>query len=538
MIFTGITGLNAAQTALNVTSKNIAGVGVNGYSRQVANFKTSDIGGVYINNIERVSDQYAVQQAWFNATQYGYDTTNASHNLQLETLVSGKNTSLSPSLNGFFDTLNAASADPMEIAYRQEVLADAEDLASRFNSLSSSMNKQAADVESQLSSLTGEANDMLASIAKTNEAIAAAAAIGNVPSHLLDERDQSIQQLSELMDVSIIFEQDQTATVTIPTGEPLVSRGETNELVLLPGYPDASQTQLAVKSHDATKRIDQPGGGIGGLMDFREDTLSQSQRELDRLALAFSNEVNALMEKGFDLNGAAGSALFGDINSSELMRNRSTHIGGTNSVNLDIKVDDTSKLTADNYVFSKNDKNELEVHRHPGGEKVDFETDTTTGDISFDGITISAADGKTLGDMAAGSSYLIEPGKGAAGTMEVVLDDPEKLAFSGKADEPGNNSNLLDLIKLQDKTIAGGQSVNQGWNSIISDVASSSARATNSLAASEMLYQEATSRVQSESGVNLDEEAGNMLMFQQLYSANAKVISTADELFQTLLQAV
>ena len=537
MIYTGISGLNAAQTALNVTSKNIANAGVNGYSRQVSNFQTSEVGGVYVANIERVSDQYAVQQLWHHATQYGYSTTYASHTSQLETLIAGDNTSLSPAMNGFFGTLNAASADPMDIAYRQEVLSSANDMAARFNSLSNSLQKQTSDVQSQMQALSSEANGLLSDMARINESIVAASSVGDVPSQLLDERDQVVQQLSELLDVDILIEGDQSATITLPSGEPLVSRSEHNELTLIPGYPNNSRTQLAVDTGNAVKRIDTPGGALGGLIDFRDEVLAPQQKELDRLALVMASEMNDQLTQGYDLNGNPGSPLFSNINSSALMSNRSSSISGSNSVNLNVEISNTSGLTADDYTITMGDDGKLLVQRQPGGESVEYK-EAEDGSISFEGITISPDDGQSFADMQPGDTYLIEPGKGASGSMQVILDDPEKLAFSDDPEEPGSNANLQKLIDLQDKQTIGGLTMNQAWNAIVSDVASASASATTSFNANAMLYQEASNQVTSNSGVSLDEEAANMLMFQQLYSANAKVIASADQMFNTLLSII
>ncbi len=542
MISTGISGLNAAQTGLNITGKNISNAGVDGHSREVVNFSSSDVSGVYVSSVERVSNEFAVQQARFNATQYGFATTAASHSARLETTMTGENSGMSSAINGFFGALNAASGDPMEPAYRSEVLSDSEALASRFNSLSTSLNTQAADINSQMSSLMDQANGLLDSLAKTNQAIAKASAGGTntVSGTLLDQRDQSLQALSELMDVRVVVEGNNTATITTSTGEPLLLQGQKSELVSIAGYPDGSQSQIGVKTsaNDTAKRIDNPGGGLGGLMEVRDNQLAESRRELDRLALVMADTMNSQMNEGFDLNGNPGTNLFTDINASFLMNERSNQVGGPESIDLKVAISDSGALTADNYLLSKNDNGELVVNRSPGGEEVPFETDSD-GNIVFEGVTISASAAEnSLADMANGSTYLIEPGKNAAGSMNVTISDPNALAFSGSATEPGSNSNLLAMVSAQDKPAVGGQTINQSWNNMATNVATSTARATSNLSASAQMFEEATSAVMSESGVNLDEEAGNLLMFQQLYSANAKVISTADAMFQTLLQAV
>ena len=69
-------------------------------------------------------------------------------------------------------------------------------------------------------------------------------------------------------------------------------------------------------------------------------------------------------------------------------------------------------------------------------------------------------------------------------------------------------------------------------------VGSSTAQARIGLDAQRALRNQAEQAQQSVSGVNLDEEAANLLRFEQSYQASARVIAVADTLFQTLLGAV
>ena len=537
MINTSVTGLNAAKIALNITSKNIANAGVKGYSRQTAQLSSSDVSGVYVSDIKRVSSGYANKQLWFNASQFGHSTTQFSHASQLENVVSRDASSLSPALNKFFSSLSKAGADPMDIAYRQTALTSSKNLAARFNSQSNALNKQFTDLDQQMASLVEEANTAITDISKINRSINEAKGTGAVPGQLLDERDLAVQRLTEIIGVNALISDDQTVNITLPGGELLVNIAETSKLTLVAGTPDSTQRVLAVDNGTSTKTIEKPSGGIGGLVDFRNNTLLPAKRDLDRAALALIDRVNDQMTKGFDNKGEKGKELFKGINNDNARLNRSSHFKGPRNVNLSVEIADTSKLTASNYTLTKNQDGKLVVLTQPGSKSVDV-TKNSDGSISFDGLTIKPDAGKKFTDMAKGEGYLIEPGKNASGTMEVVMNDPERLAFSAKADERGNNENLQELVKLQDKPIIGNMSISQSWNRIVSNVASASSQAKNSHSANTMLYKDAQNKVSSVSGVNLDEEAANMLMYQQLYSANTKVISAADEMFRTLLSVV
>jgi flagellar hook-associated protein 1 FlgK len=103
----------------------------------------------------------------------------------------------------------------------------------------------------------------------------------------------------------------------------------------------------------------------------------------------------------------------------------------------------------------------------------------------------------------------------------------------------GNNKNALAMASLVDKKMAnqGRSTMNDLYEESVTSVGSKTATANIEANAANTLFTQAESRMSNTSGVNLDEEASNLLRFQQAYSASARVISTANEIFQTLLQA-
>ncbi|GGQ33629.1 flagellar hook-associated protein FlgK [Shewanella litoralis] len=104
----------------------------------------------------------------------------------------------------------------------------------------------------------------------------------------------------------------------------------------------------------------------------------------------------------------------------------------------------------------------------------------------------------------------------------------------------GNNSNAVEMAKLSDVKL-----MNNGTGTLTSvfentklDIGSQTKAAEVRVDSASAIYQQAYDRVQSESGVNLDEEAANLLRFQQSYQAAARIMSTAQTIFDTLLSSV
>jgi flagellar hook-associated protein 1 FlgK len=87
--------------------------------------------------------------------------------------------------------------------------------------------------------------------------------------------------------------------------------------------------------------------------------------------------------------------------------------------------------------------------------------------------------------------------------------------------------------------LAGGTaSAGAAYASLIADTGTTGAQAQVNLASQTSLFQQAQQSQQSVAGVNLDEEAGNLIKYQQSYQAAAQVISTANTIFDTLIGAV
>ncbi|TFV99555.1 flagellar hook-associated protein FlgK, partial [Oxalobacteraceae bacterium OM1] len=119
---------------------------------------------------------------------------------------------------------------------------------------------------------------------------------------------------------------------------------------------------------------------------------------------------------------------------------------------------------------------------------------------------------------------------GAPATNDTFSIDPNT---NGTAD----GSNAAALAALQTKNmLAGGTTTYQGaYAQIVSAVGSKAHEVQTMGAAADNLLESTTAAQQQLSGVNLDEEATNMLKYQQAYMAAGKIMQTASQLFDMLL---
>ncbi len=116
----------------------------------------------------------------------------------------------------------------------------------------------------------------------------------------------------------------------------------------------------------------------------------------------------------------------------------------------------------------------------------------------------------------------------------------DQFTISPNTGGVGDNRNVLALADLQSKSLLEGGTATYGesYERLVGEVANRSRQATLGRDTQNLLNQQAQAARDSVSGVNLDEEAAQMLRFQQAYQAAAQVIATSDTLFQTLLDAI
>ncbi|GLP94986.1 flagellar hook-associated protein FlgK [Paraferrimonas sedimenticola] len=162
---------------------------------------------------------------------------------------------------------------------------------------------------------------------------------------------------------------------------------------------------------------------------------------------------------------------------------------------------------------------------------------TLTFDASNGTYTATDKDGNTVS-----SGPYTPPSLTVAGVTLAVpndLKDGDSFTLDMSFGE-GDNSNALAMAGLQtDKIMNGGrQTFVDVFNQTINSVGAQTKRAAGEVESAQAFYNQAYTRVQSESGVNLDEEAANLMRFQQAYQASARLMSTASELYDTLFNSL
>lgn len=121
---------------------------------------------------------------------------------------------------------------------------------------------------------------------------------------------------------------------------------------------------------------------------------------------------------------------------------------------------------------------------------------------------------------------------GAGGAIQLAITDPNALA--GSADgTAGDNTNFLALVGLQNLQIVDGKKPSDAYSGMVFQVGGAIANAKADQQAGEVVLNQLNDLRGAVSGVSLDEEAANLIRFQQAYEASARVIATINELLDT-----
>ncbi|MFC1683946.1 flagellar hook-associated protein FlgK [Pseudomonadota bacterium] len=664
LLNTGLSGLLTFQRKLDTTSHNVTNVDTPGYSRQrvlAATNTPNDFGQYYIGTgshvaeVERVYDELLVNQLRFSTSATAELDAYSNYISRLDSLFADPSLGLDPVLQDFFDAVQGLADDPSSQSSRQLLLADSQTLTERFDFLygrvESTRNAVNQDVEAALS----EINALASAVAKLNNDISSVFgdASGAIPNDLLDERDQLVLELSELVGVSVLEQDNGALNVFIGSGQALVIDDKSYSLQSTISAADPADAGVGISYgsgvQDITLQIS--GGRLGGLIDFRGDTLNSAENQLGLVAVGVAAEFNAQHRLGLDLNDNQGGDFF-SVPSINVIVNSNNADPNLNVITANY--DDISNLTAADYQvrFDGGANNTYTLTNLLTGSSTSVDAGAVPAyPVNFlvDGVSVDVAAGATVGD-----TFLVQPTRGGANNIELLLSDPNTIAaagalrvaeatdatgvptntgtasftqptasvsatlplavdmtftFSADADGGGNpgfvitngpvapndyilydpatesggkafpesgnptqfdgfggfsfdvagvpvvgdvftvsnnsgaagdNRNALSLAALQNENTLNGDttSFQETYSLLVSDIGASTRRTDINLKAQEGLLNQAIAEREAVSGVNLDEEAANLLKYQQAYQAAAQVIAVSDTLFNSLLAAV
>ncbi|MCO7986025.1 flagellar hook-associated protein FlgK [Escherichia fergusonii] len=542
LINNAMSGLSAAQAALNTASNNISSYNVAGYTRQTTIMAqaNSTLGaggwvgnGVYVSGVQREYDAFITNQLRAAQTQSSGLTTRYEQMSKIDNLLSSETNNVSTSLQGFFTSLQTLVSNAEDPAARQALIGKADGLVNQFKTTDQYLRDQDKQVNIAIGASVDQINNYAKQIASLNDQISRLTGVGAgaSPNDLLDQRDQLVSELNKVVGVEVSVQDGGTYNITMANGYSLVQGSSARQLAAVPSHADPSRVTVAYV--DATAgEIEIPeklltSGTLGGMLTFRSQDLDQSRNTLGQLALAFADAFNKQHQAGFDATGAKGEDFFA-IGKPLVLSNTQNNSDAA----IKAEVINGSQVLATDYTITWQGAGKWQVTRLASNTSFTVEPDAA-GNVEFDGLKLTFS-----GTPKDNNSFTLKPVSDAVVNMDVKVKDESQIALAqeaGAGDSDNRNGQKLLDLQSNGKTVGGAKSFNDAYATLVSDVGNKTATLKTSSATQNNVVTQLSNQQQSISGVNLDEEYGNLQRFQQYYLANAQVLQTANTLFDALI---
>ena len=325
-LYTGLSGIRAAQAGIDTTSNNVANANTPGYTRQRVELRASHtynspagpVGtGVTVDAIARLRDTF-LDDRFRSAVGSGTeDAVRAEFLASMESLSGEPDLGLGERIGRLWEATEQWANNPNDGATRRQVLTELSAIGEGFRATAGSWDALGEDYAERRGSQVDSANQLLEQLNGFNVRMANAHPDDYGPD-LEDQRDRVLDDLAELTGASSRIQADGSVTVTLGT-ETLVQFADTGsgsgfaQLRVDPGDPTViqvstleSDTASFTSAGDITGAIT---GEVGGLHRALTEDLPQWRDQLDDLAEQFAGAINRVNEDGLRPDGTKGEDL-------------------------------------------------------------------------------------------------------------------------------------------------------------------------------------------------------------------------------------
>ena len=506
-------GLFTQQSALYTTGHNISNANTQGYTRQRVNMETTPgfpgaglntgktaghIGtGVQAHSVQRMRDEFVDRQFRQETNKLGYWQSTTKSISQMEDIMSEPSEfGINQAFTEFWKSMEDVVTNPKDTAARQVLISKGQSLAESFNYMDTQLKQIQGNIGNEINVVTKEANSLLKQIADLNKQIQAVEPNGYMPNDLYDARDTLLDQLNEIIPVSISYEKSGGNALAIAEGSMTVT------------YIDKGGNKIDLvrgKEHGTISTNTENNGPIDGDVEASG-------------AYALFNNIEI---KGFETGSNPVNGDDKTINYTDLPPGVGKLTALIDAYGYEDAAGNVKGIYPEMLAQLDHLANEI-VRVFNAAHEAGFDLNGTAGVPFFDGAGITAAD------------------------IKVQITKPEEIAASDAAGEEGNNKNILALAALQAavvKDMAGTPTLQGGtfqsfYKSLIGELGVTGKQAiTNEFNSTTLRLQIENNRA-SFNSVSLDEEMTNMITFQQAYNANARMITVIDETLDKIINGM
>jgi len=487
--------------------------------------------GVDLSEITRVYDPFIEANLRSATSDHSFYSDKGTILSNVEGIINDLATEygLSFAIDDFFNGFQDVANDPSSATERDSLLAKASVMTDTLQHIDQRIKQELTSIGEQIEALVVEVNSLANRLADVNEEISYLQNRQLNPNDLLDQRDTLLRDLSEVVDISTYTDSEGTLTVLLGTGVKLVAGNHVTEVELqTPNLTTGDYEILSGGIVEVVGRLS--GGSIKGLIEGRDQAI-RTLKQIDVLAASIYQEVNVQHRAGYGLDSSTGNDFFTGL--QVYTESNADNTGGAQVSASSIS--DLSALTLDDYQINFSGPATYSVvNSNTGAVVVAGGAYTSGAAIVFEGISVTITD--NTGAPAVSDSFDVSATHGITGDIEVSITNTNKVAASSTlAGLPGNNINALAMSALRDAKNTDGKTFVDYHTSILTEIGVESNFANVNMQLQESVVQNLTTSRESVSGVSLEEEAVEMIKLQRSFEAAAKLVTVADEMFQTLL---
>jgi flagellar hook-associated protein 1 FlgK len=352
--------LDAFQEASDTTSNNIANVNTTGASRQVVNLNEATAitatpgtqgSGVVATSITRIhQDSYDGLFRGATAAQ-NYYTVEQQQLTALQSAFGEPSNGINTAFSALQTAFTALAATPSDqsggTAAAGNVISAAQTFVAQLNSVGAAVTSAKSTAVQQATSVVNQANGLIDQIAALNGQIRASTALGDNPNTYEDQRDELIDQLSQLVSTQTSVQANGSTLVTIG-GRAVVNDTNAYDLAAPVVATDASGNPTLVVGMAGDPNPSNPApvqigsGQLGAYVDLYNNNLAGYGQQLDNFANATATAINRITTSAYDANGNPGTALLQPVSAGTTITATNIQVGITNAAQLPTALASTS----------------------------------------------------------------------------------------------------------------------------------------------------------------------------------------------------
>jgi len=207
-----------------------------------------------------------------------------------------------------FSSMTTGTGDPATVVQA------AQEVANQFNQVSASLSQARGNLNTSIQNDVASSNQDLSQIAALNQQMIVVQAAGGTANNLVDEREQTIENLAGMVNISTSAQPNGSVNITIG-GVPMVTGGNAVDSLQT---CDAGGGQLLIQDENSAAPLAVTGGSIGGNIAARDGALAGLQTSLDTLASQLITQVNNIYTAGCDSSGGTGQDFFTGTGASDI----------------------------------------------------------------------------------------------------------------------------------------------------------------------------------------------------------------------------